>query len=179
MAQQKAGSNHDPPRSNGVRRSSRNVAGAAQEAVAQMRALGIRVELTRGDWLVFELEDLLIDHRAVQILDRVWPGWRDCVTSRRRCSLWSAVSHRPESLHNARRSWRVPLWLTRLAARAAATVMMTEVQRVPPRSAYATAGPSAGRAVESHSARPVGGAVALARSVRRGERCRRGSAPPP
>jgi len=54
--------------------------GAAQEAVAQMRALGIRVELTRGDWLVFELEDLLIDHRAVQILDRVWPGWRDCVS---------------------------------------------------------------------------------------------------
>ena len=73
----------------------------------------------------------------------------------------------------------MPLSLTRLAARAAATVMMTEVQRVPPRSAYATAGPSAGRAVETHSARPVGGAVALARSVRRGERCRRGSAPPP
>jgi hypothetical protein len=52
----------------------------AQEAVAQMRALGIRVELTRGDWLVFELDDLMIDHRAIETLGRVWPSWRDCVS---------------------------------------------------------------------------------------------------
>jgi hypothetical protein len=54
--------------------------GAAQEAIAQMRALGLRVELQRGDWLVFELEHLVIDQQALEILDRVWPRWRDCVS---------------------------------------------------------------------------------------------------
>ena len=52
----------------------------AQEAVAQMRALGLRVELTRRDALVFQLEDIEIDRRVVETLDRVWPRWRECVT---------------------------------------------------------------------------------------------------
>ena len=52
----------------------------AQEAVAQLRALGIRVELRRGDLLVFTLEDTEIDNRAGEMLERVWPGWRDCVS---------------------------------------------------------------------------------------------------
>ena len=54
--------------------------GQAQEAVARMRALGIRVELRRGDRLVFDLEDTEIDDRAGEILERVWPNWRECVT---------------------------------------------------------------------------------------------------
>ena len=53
--------------------------GQAQEAVAQLRALGIQVELRRGDWLVFDLE-AEIDQRAVHMLDRVWPRWRDCAS---------------------------------------------------------------------------------------------------
>jgi hypothetical protein len=48
--------------------------------VAQLRGLGIRIELTRGDWLVIDLEGIWIDHRAVEILERVWPQWRDCVS---------------------------------------------------------------------------------------------------
>lgn len=54
--------------------------GKAQEAVAQMRALGLRVELRRADSLVFELEDTEVDNRAGEILERVWPGWRECVS---------------------------------------------------------------------------------------------------
>ena len=54
--------------------------GKAQEAVAQMRALGILVELRRGDLLVFTIEDTEIDHRAGETLERVWPGWQDCVS---------------------------------------------------------------------------------------------------
>ena len=54
--------------------------GKAQEAVAQMRALGIRVELRRGDLLVFTIEDAVIDGRAAEILERVWPRWRECVS---------------------------------------------------------------------------------------------------
>jgi hypothetical protein len=54
--------------------------GKAEEAVAQLRALGLRVELRRGNSLVFELEDHPIDRRVVEILDRVWPRWRDCFT---------------------------------------------------------------------------------------------------
>jgi len=54
--------------------------GKAQEVVAQLRALGIRIELTRDDWLVIHLEDIWIDHRAVEILERAWPQWRDCVS---------------------------------------------------------------------------------------------------
>ena len=54
--------------------------GKAQEAVAQLRALGIQVELRRGDWLVFDLEETEIDQRAVQMLDRVWPRWEECVS---------------------------------------------------------------------------------------------------
>ena len=50
----------------------------AQEAVAQLRALGIQVELRRGDWLVFDLE-AEVDQHGVEILNRVWPRWRDCV----------------------------------------------------------------------------------------------------
>jgi hypothetical protein len=53
--------------------------GQAQEAVAQLRALGIQVELRRGDWLVFDLEETQIDQRAVEMLDRIWPRWQDCV----------------------------------------------------------------------------------------------------
>ena len=52
----------------------------AQEAVAQMRALGLRVELQRGDLLVLTVEDTIIDRRVGETLDRVWPGWRECVT---------------------------------------------------------------------------------------------------
>jgi ketosteroid isomerase-like protein len=52
----------------------------AQEAVAQMRALGLRVELQRGDLLVFTVEDTIIDHRVGETLERVWPGWRECVS---------------------------------------------------------------------------------------------------
>lgn len=53
--------------------------GKAQEAVAQMRALGFRVELRR-DLLVFTIEDTVIDARAGEMLERVWPRWRDCVS---------------------------------------------------------------------------------------------------
>jgi hypothetical protein len=53
--------------------------GKAQEAVAQMRALGFRVELRR-DLLVFTIEDTVIDDRAGEILERVWPTWRECVS---------------------------------------------------------------------------------------------------
>jgi len=54
--------------------------GKAQEAVAQMRALGFRVELRRGDLLVFTLEHTVIDDQAGETLERVWPNWRECVT---------------------------------------------------------------------------------------------------
>ena len=54
--------------------------GQAQEAVAQMRALGFRIELRRGDLLVFTIEDTVIDDRARETLERVWPNWRQCVT---------------------------------------------------------------------------------------------------
>jgi hypothetical protein len=54
--------------------------GKAQEAVAQMRALGFRVELRRGDLLVFTIEHTVIDDRAGATLERVWPNWRECVT---------------------------------------------------------------------------------------------------
>jgi hypothetical protein len=47
------------------------VAGRAQEAVAQMRALGFRVELRRGDLLVFTIEHTVIDDRAAETLERV------------------------------------------------------------------------------------------------------------
>jgi hypothetical protein len=52
--------------------------GQAQEAVAQMRARGIPVEVRRGDWVVFETG--FAGARAVEILDRVWPQWRDCLS---------------------------------------------------------------------------------------------------
>jgi hypothetical protein len=52
----------------------------AQEAVAQMRALGFRVELRRGDLLVFTVEHTVLDDRTREILERVWPKWRECVT---------------------------------------------------------------------------------------------------
>jgi hypothetical protein len=53
----------------------------AQEAVAQLRARGIPIEI-RGNWLVYELEGTEREAipRMLQILDRVWPGWRDCVS---------------------------------------------------------------------------------------------------
>jgi hypothetical protein len=54
--------------------------GKAQEAVAQMRALGFWIELQRGDLLVFTIEDTVIDDRARETLERVWPNWRECVT---------------------------------------------------------------------------------------------------
>ena len=54
--------------------------GKAQEAVAQMRALGFRVELRRDGLLVFTIEDTVIDDRAAETLERVWPGWRECVS---------------------------------------------------------------------------------------------------
>jgi hypothetical protein len=54
--------------------------GRAQEAVAQLRALGIRVELRHGDALIFTLEDTEIDRHARGTLDRVWPDWRECIT---------------------------------------------------------------------------------------------------
>jgi len=53
--------------------------GKAQEAVAQLRALGILVELRR-DNLVFTLEDTEIDARAGEALERVWPDWQRCVS---------------------------------------------------------------------------------------------------
>ena len=55
--------------------------GKAQEAVAQLRALGMRVELRRGDLLVFTIGDTGVDHRAAETLERVWPGWRECVSA--------------------------------------------------------------------------------------------------
>ena len=55
--------------------------GKAQESVAQMRALGMRVELRRGDLLVFTIGDTGVDHRAAETLERVWPGWRECVSA--------------------------------------------------------------------------------------------------
>jgi hypothetical protein len=54
--------------------------GQAQEAVAQMRALGFRVELRRGDLLVITIEHTVVDNRAGETLERVWPKWRECVT---------------------------------------------------------------------------------------------------
>jgi hypothetical protein len=54
--------------------------GKAQEAVAQMRALGFWVELRRGDLLVLTIEHTVIDDRAGETLERVWPKWRECVT---------------------------------------------------------------------------------------------------
>jgi hypothetical protein len=54
----------------------------AQEAVAQLRSRGIRVNLQR-DQLVFDLllngaeED--VEVAAVKLLDRVWPAWRQCM----------------------------------------------------------------------------------------------------
>ena len=54
--------------------------GKAQEAVAQMRALGLLVELRRGNLLVVAIEDTVADHRVGETLDRVWPGWRECVS---------------------------------------------------------------------------------------------------
>jgi hypothetical protein len=54
--------------------------GKAQEAVAQMRALGFRVELRRGDLLVFTIEHTVIDDRVGKTLERVWPNWRECMT---------------------------------------------------------------------------------------------------
>jgi hypothetical protein len=51
----------------------------AQEAVAQLRARGIPIEVKgRGDWLVFDLE--VPEARIGELLDRVWTGWRDCVS---------------------------------------------------------------------------------------------------
>jgi hypothetical protein len=54
--------------------------GKAQEAVAQMRAQGIRVDLRRGDLLVFTIVETEIDSRAGEMLERVWPRWRECVS---------------------------------------------------------------------------------------------------
>jgi hypothetical protein len=57
----------------------------AQEAVAQLRARGIRASLQR-EWLRL---DLLIDEGedvedlAAGLLDRVWPAWRTCVAEHR------------------------------------------------------------------------------------------------
>lgn len=56
--------------------------GQAQEAVAQLRSRGIRVDLQRDD-LVFDLRlEAREDPDAVvtEALDRVWPAWRRCVT---------------------------------------------------------------------------------------------------
>lgn len=53
--------------------------GKAQEAVAQLRALGIRAEL-RGDTLLLTLEDTEIDSHASEMLERAWPNWRECVS---------------------------------------------------------------------------------------------------
>ncbi len=70
------------PRYQWRRRVIPSCAGQAQEAVAQLRSRGIRVDLER-DWLVF---DLLLDGgeeeveaAAIKLLDRVWPAWRQCV----------------------------------------------------------------------------------------------------
>ena len=65
--------------------------GKAQEAVAQMRALGMRVELRRGDLLVFTIGDTGVDHRAAETLERVWPGWRECVSAPRGRLVASAL----------------------------------------------------------------------------------------
>jgi hypothetical protein len=50
--------------------------GKAQESVAQMRAQGIRVDLRRGDLLVFTIEETEIDSRAGEMLERVRRRWR-------------------------------------------------------------------------------------------------------
>jgi hypothetical protein len=71
------------PRYEWRRRVIPSCAGQAQEAVAQLRSRGIRVELQHDVWLVF---DLRLEARAdpddvvAEALDRVWPVWRECVT---------------------------------------------------------------------------------------------------
>jgi hypothetical protein len=70
------------PRYQWRRRVIPSCAGQAQEAVAQLRSRGIRVDLQR-DQLVFDLllnggeED--VEVAAVKLLDRVWPAWRQCM----------------------------------------------------------------------------------------------------
>jgi hypothetical protein len=70
------------PRYQWRRRVIPSCAGQAQEAVAQLRARGIRVDLER-DWIVFDLlldgEEPEVEAAAVKLLDRVWPAWRQCV----------------------------------------------------------------------------------------------------
>jgi hypothetical protein len=53
----------------------------AQEAVAQLRARGIRASLER-DWLRFDLlvdEGEEMDKLVAGLLDRTWPAWRECL----------------------------------------------------------------------------------------------------
>jgi hypothetical protein len=50
----------------------------AQEAVAQLRARGIPVEIRREAWLVFDPE--VANSWAIGLLDQVWPQWRDCTS---------------------------------------------------------------------------------------------------
>ena len=55
--------------------------GQAQEAVAQLRSRAVRASLQR-DWLVLDLllnEEAEIERAAAELLDRVWPAWRECV----------------------------------------------------------------------------------------------------
>jgi hypothetical protein len=55
--------------------------GQAQEAMAQLRSRGVRASF-QGDWLVLDVlltEDAEIDRAAAELLDRVWPAWRECV----------------------------------------------------------------------------------------------------
>ncbi len=69
------------PRSQWRRRVIPSCAGQAQEAVAQLRSRAIRVDLQR-DWLVFDLsleEGEEVEAVAAELLDRVWPAWRQCL----------------------------------------------------------------------------------------------------
>ncbi|MEK6328126.1 MAG: hypothetical protein AABM66_11485 [Actinomycetota bacterium] len=58
--------------------------GQAQEAVAQLRSRGVLADLQRDAWLVLDLwveEGADLDAMVAQALDRVWPAWRECVTT--------------------------------------------------------------------------------------------------
>src|SRR5262249_5253147 len=74
------------------RRVTPSCARQAQEAMAQLRARGIRANLQR-DWFALDLlvdEDEEIDELAAGMLDRVWRSWRECLAEQRASDKLSA-----------------------------------------------------------------------------------------
>jgi hypothetical protein len=51
-----------------------------QDAVAELRAEGIGVEIEPDDWLAFEPRSAETDAEVGALLDPIWPSWRECVT---------------------------------------------------------------------------------------------------